>query len=67
MKRGVIGSLIIISVLVFLYMIVSWVVVDQSLVAKSKEITEYPSDYSLENESVSFSSGTATPGMRYHN
>ena len=56
MKRGVIGSLIIISVLVFLYMIVSWVVVDQSLVAKSKEITEYPSDYSLEYESVSFSS-----------
>ena len=56
MKRGVIVSLIIISVLVFLYMIVSWVVVDQSLVAKSKEITEYPSDYSLEYESVSFSS-----------
>ena len=39
MKRGVIGSLITMSVLVFLYMIVSWVVVDQSLVAKSKEIS----------------------------
>jgi pimeloyl-ACP methyl ester carboxylesterase len=56
MQRGFIGSLIVIGVLIFLYMTVSWLVVDQSLVAKPKEITEYPSNYSLDYESISFSS-----------
>ena len=55
MKRGVIGSLIAIGILIVLYITMSWFVVDQSLVAKPKDITEYPSDYNLDYESMSFS------------
>ena len=37
------------------YLAVSWFVVDQSLVAKPKELTESPSDFGLYYEPVSFS------------